>query len=49
MKLEEVASLMGITKEELIEQLKQKDVIELKLIEKNKKEIKDEGSVEVLK
>ena len=31
MKLQELASLMNISKEELIEQLKQSDVIELKL------------------
>ncbi len=34
MKLDELASLMNIPKEKLIEQLKQNDVIELKLIER---------------
>ena len=49
MKLQELASLMNISKEELIEQLKQNDVIELKLIEKNDGEIKDNGSIEIIK
>jgi len=48
MKLQELASLMNISKEELIEQLKQNDVIELKLIERNRKEELDKGSIEVL-
>lgn len=48
MKLDELASLMGKTKEELIEQLKQNDVIELKLNEKNSSAIKDSGSIEVI-
>lgn len=48
MKLQELASLMNISKEELIEQLKQSDVIELKLTERNKIEEKDKGSIEVL-
>jgi hypothetical protein len=34
MKIEELASLMGITKEELEKKLKSDDVIELKLTEK---------------
>ena len=49
MKLQELASLMNISKEELIEQLKQNDVIELKLIEKKDGEIKDNGSIEIIK
>jgi len=48
MKLQELASLMNISKEELIEQLKQSDVIELKLVEKNDGEIKDNGSIEII-
>jgi len=48
MKLEELASLMKITKDELIEQLKQSDVIELKLTEGNMKEELDNGKIEVL-
>ena len=48
MKLQELASLMNISKEELIEQLKQKDVVELKLTERNKIEERDKGSIEVL-
>ncbi len=48
MKLDDLASLMKITKQELIEQLKQKDIIELKLNDKPNKEVKDYGSIEVL-
>ncbi|MCH8004260.1 MAG: hypothetical protein IH934_06560 [Nanoarchaeota archaeon] len=48
MKLDEIADLMKISKEELIEQLKQNDVIELKLIEKNNSEVKDNGSIEII-
>jgi hypothetical protein len=39
---------MRITKDELIEQLKQNDIIELKLIENNKKEPKETGTIEIL-
>lgn len=49
MKLDELASLMGKTKDELIEQLRQNDVIELRLTERVNKETKDYGSIEVLK
>jgi hypothetical protein len=48
MKLDELASLMGKTKEELIEQLKQNDVIELRLTEKKDNTIKDNGSIEII-
>ncbi|MFC2016585.1 hypothetical protein ACFLUF_02600 [Chloroflexota bacterium] len=48
MKLDDLASLMNISKQELIEQLKQNDVIELKLNEKPNKEIKDYGTIEIL-
>ena len=48
MKLQELAELMGKSEQELIEQLKQDDVIELKLTERNKKEETDKGSIEVL-
>tara|TARA_B100000315_G_scaffold82614_1_gene75731 strand:+ start:232 stop:381 length:150 start_codon:yes stop_codon:yes gene_type:complete len=48
MKLEDLASLMGKTKDELIEQLKNNDVIELKLVEKNSNIIKDNGSIEII-
>jgi len=48
MKLDDLASLMKITKDELIEQLKQTDVIELRLTEKADKEIKDNGSMEII-
>lgn len=49
MKLDDLASLMNISKDELIEQLKQNDVIELRLIEKTNKETKDSGSIEIIK
>lgn len=48
MKLDDLASLMNISKDELIEELKQNDIIELKLNDKPNKEIKDYGSIEVL-
>ena len=48
MKLEELASIMKITKEELIEQLKQNDVVELKLIEGKNGMIMDDGSIEII-
>ena len=48
MKLDDLASLMKISKDELIEQLKSNDVIELKLNETADKEIKDNGKIEVL-
>jgi hypothetical protein len=49
MRLQELASLMKISKDELIKQLKQTDVIELKLTEKSVKETKDYGTIEILK
>ena len=49
MKLDEMADLMKISKTELIEQLKNNDVIELKLVEKNNSEIKDNGSIKIIK
>lgn len=48
MKLDDIADLMKISKEELIQQLKQNDVIELKLVEKNNSEIKDNGSIKII-
>lgn len=48
MKLDELASLMGLTKDRLIEQLKQNDVIELKLIEKANKMNNEHGTIEIL-
>lgn len=48
MKLEELASIMKITKEELIEQLKQNDVVELKLTERKNGMIVDDGSIEII-
>ena len=48
MNIDDLASLMGKSRKELVEQLKQNDVIELKLTERNKTEEKDKGSIEVL-
>ena len=48
MKLDEIADLMKISKEELIEQLKNNDVIELKLVEKSDNTVKDNGSIEIV-
>jgi hypothetical protein len=45
MKLKELASLMGKTRKELEEMLKQDDIIELKLTEKNNGKIKDDGGI----
>ena len=48
MKLDDLASLMGKTREEVEEMLKQNSVIELKLTEKTNKQLKDNGSIEIL-
>lgn len=48
MKLEELAELMGLTKDELITQLKQNDVIELKLRERKDGMVNDNFKIEVL-
>jgi len=48
MKLEELALLMGKTKQQLIDELKSNDVIELKLVEKNNGAARDNFKIEVL-
>jgi hypothetical protein len=48
MRLEELASLMKISRDELVEQLKQNDVIELRLNERNSKEREDECKIEIV-
>ena len=48
MRLDELASLMGKTVEELKEELNHKDVIELKLTEKVDRGIKESGGIEIL-
>ena len=48
MKLDELAFLMGKTKLEVEEILKQNGVIELRLTEKSHKEIKDSGTIKIL-
>ena len=49
MNIQELASLMNISKEELVEQLKNSDVIELKLIEKKNDMVKENFKIDVLK
>ena len=49
MKLDELALLMGKTREELEEILNQNIIIELKLTERANKETKDYGTIEILK
>ena len=48
MKLEELAELMGKSKQELIEELKNNDVIELRLMERKDGMVKDNFKIEVL-
>ena len=48
MKLDEIAYLMKISKTELIEKLKNNDVIELKLVEKSNNTVKAHGSIEIV-
>ena len=48
MKLEELAELMGKSKQELIEELKCNDVIELKLRERKNGMIRDNFNIEIL-
>ena len=48
MKLDDLAFLMGLTKDELIAQLKQNDVIELRLMERKDGMVKDNFKIEVL-
>jgi|TARA_Y100000031_G_scaffold155615_2_gene206935 hypothetical protein len=48
MKLEELANLMGKTKEEVEQILEENDVIELKLTERKGSETKDKGNLNIL-
>lgn len=48
MKLEDLAVLMGKTRQQLIEELKGNDVIELKLVERENCMAKDSCKIEVL-
>ena len=48
MKLEELALLMGKTRQQLIDELKNNDVIELKLAEKNNGAARDNFKMEIL-
>ena len=48
MKIEDLATLMGKTEDEVKEILKQNDVIELKLTEKKTKQTKENGNIETI-
>lgn len=48
MNLDDLASLMGKTRRQLEEDLKKNDVIELKLVERERREESDRGSIIIL-
>lgn len=48
MNLDELALLMGKTRRQLEEDLKRNDVIELKLVERERRQENDEGNITVL-
>lgn len=48
MNLKDLASLMKVSRAELIDKLKQNDVIELKLVEKSSISNKDEGEIKII-
>ena len=48
MNLDDLASLMGKTRRQLEEDLKKSDVIELKLVERERREDNDEGNIMIL-
>ncbi len=48
MKLGELALLMGKTRQQLIDELKSSDVIELKLVERNNGAARDNFKMEIL-
>lgn len=49
MKIEDLAVLMGKTIDEVKKILEQEGIIELKLSEKKNKELKESGSIELIK
>ena len=48
MNLDELAWLMGKTRQQLEEDLKRNDIIELKLVEREKREESDSGNITIL-
>jgi len=48
MKIEDIATLMGKTREEVKAIMEQNDIIELNLTEKKIKETKDNGNLEII-
>jgi len=48
MNLDDLASLMGKTRRQLEEDLKKNDVIELKLVERERMDKSDEGNIIIL-
>ena len=48
MKIEDLASLLGKTKIEVEKMLKENDVIELNLTERNKQNAKESGEVKII-
>ncbi|MCH7974134.1 MAG: hypothetical protein IH949_09660 [Bacteroidetes bacterium] len=48
MKIEDIALLMGKTRQEMEEMLKQNDIIELNLTEKNNRKIRESGEIKIV-
>ena len=48
MNLDDLAYLMGKTRRQLEEELKSSDVIELKLVERERRDENDEGNITIL-
>lgn len=48
MKIEDLAILLGKTRQEMVEMLKENDIIELNLTEKNKSKAKENGELKII-
>jgi len=48
MKIEEIALILNKTRQEIIEMLKQNDVIELNLTEKNNRKLRESGEIKIM-
>lgn len=48
MKIEDLALLLGKTRQETEEMLKENDIIELNLTEKNKSKVKESGEIKII-
>lgn len=48
MKIEDLALLLGKTRQEVEEMLKENDVIELNLTEKNNRKIRESGEIKIV-